>query len=107
VATGAIALSVLSGVQERLMVMDNQTKGISTSHYSLFAVIQKLKKVLPNQLEVRMWQNFVLGVCVVSNPWGCSVYGLSTHKMEEPWNVCKCLSIFSGDISVWLVKVSC
>jgi len=33
VATGAIVLRVLSGIQERLMmVMDNQMKGISTSH---------------------------------------------------------------------------
>jgi len=45
VAIGAIALSVLSDVQERMIVIDNQTKGISTAHYSLFAVIQKLKKI--------------------------------------------------------------
>jgi len=64
VATGAIALSVLSDIQERLMVMDNQTKGISISRYSLFAVIQKFNT---NQLEVWMRQNFVLGVCIVSN----------------------------------------
>jgi len=49
VAIGAVTLSALSDLQERLMVMDNQTKGISTSHHSLFAVIVKLKKVLPSQ----------------------------------------------------------
>ena len=79
VATGVIVLSILSDVKERLTVMVHQKDGISTSYYSIYVVLQKLKEVLLKQLEVWIRQIFVWGVCVVSNPRGggvcvCSIY---------------------------------
>ena len=39
-ATGVIVLSVLSDVQERLIVMVHQKKGISTPHYSMCCITE-------------------------------------------------------------------